>query len=198
MERSSPRRRCYFLSSKNLLVGHRKCFKNDHPRKLLGVLTQSRKKTHRKVAFSGMNTYYVIPPSTENSTVPLHYTPDDYLRFKNSAMEEIREIKSKNTYISTKQAVSILYQPTYAIEDVSQDTIEVSPQASSMMNRIPFLFPLQDSHHPLHRVLKVVSVTYQAHALQNATMSLTRSVMILIPSGAHHRCNNICQSVEVH
>ena len=185
MERLKPRRRCGFYSS------HVNTYSGKHRRR--NDRDVSRMRYYKRVAFSDKNTYHLIPASSAESNSSLHYTRSDYHRFKDSALEEIRELKSRTATLSTKQAVSLLYQPSYSEQAFPDDAV-------SSMHRTPFLFPLRESDHPLSRILRVVSVTYQTASLKQEATSLTRSVMILIPKGADIIAamgKHLHQSIEV-
>ena len=66
----------------------------------------------KRVKFSEELSHHCIQSSSESAPHRLHYTHSEYLRFKCSAVEEIRQLKLKYQDITTKQVISLLYQPT--------------------------------------------------------------------------------------
>lgn len=78
----------------------------------LNAVSTQDAKIVKRVKFSEELSHHCIQSSSESAPHRLHYTHADYLRFKFSAVEEIRQLKLKYQDFTTKQVISLLYQPT--------------------------------------------------------------------------------------
>jgi hypothetical protein len=64
----------------------------------------------RRVSFSDLNEYHVLPMEMSSKKI-IWYSRDDYEYFKSMAFEEIKHVKKTNLHLTTREILTILYQP---------------------------------------------------------------------------------------
>ena len=98
----------------------------------------------KRVKFSEEVSCRKIENKSLGAELPLHYSYTDYSRFKSSALEEIRRMKLKYRDLSTKQVISMLYQP---VRDHSSLTLFQNRGDLSAINPRPNVIVIPGTTH---------------------------------------------------
>jgi hypothetical protein len=77
--------------------------------------TKNKNKNKKSVSFSNIRFLHIIPNRLDlvNASLlhNLWWSNNDYLRFRNDAFNEIRELQKRFPNINLKQSLKLLYQP---------------------------------------------------------------------------------------
>ena len=79
------------------------------------IISGAKNKNKKSVTFSNIRFLHIIPNRLDlaNATLLqyLWWSNNDYLRFRNDAFNEIRELQKRFPKINLKQSLKLLYQP---------------------------------------------------------------------------------------